>query len=433
MPQRARLVAASVFVVAAFSFLGYRMYDYHRDRPREPQVAEDPIVLQARALYVRGSRSEALALLSRAHREDPQNHDVALEYVSVLYTTQNYEAAEGAASDALAADPTFTRMLGLRGMIRRDGGKLEQGIADLEAAVAADPDEAVFVYSLASALLLRSSRELGLTAAAQADIDRAAQLLQRAAELEPLNPEILSDLAFVQTRRSQWLAAIEVYRRLAKMLPQEAGPLASAAECYLESGDAARAAAMARAAVERDPQYAPGHEQLARALRKLPAESVDADEYKQALRSWWDQSRAATSVPALWLAEAHIREENLEAAEAVLRESLADEEERRHPPDPEAHDLLARVLRDSAREEEAELELAVARRLHDQWDPAGDLISRITARPEQSRGDRLKLARLYQELGWPDLGLPYLKPMLNADPPDAEAEELARELRDATP
>ena len=417
-------------LVAALAFLGYRVYDYRRERGH-PLLADDPIVLQARNLCASGQRAEALALLSLSHRRDPGNPAVALEYALTLYSTGNSKAAEAAASEVLRRDPNLPEALALRGLVRRDSGRLDEGIRDLEAAVAARPDEAPFMYALAHALLMRSARQVELTAEAEADMTRATQLLQRAAALQP-DPEVLSDLALLQKNRSQWPAAIETYRRLAEMLPHEAGPLAAAAECCLKTGDAQKAAEMGRGAVKRDPHYAPGHEQLARALNMLPAESVNPDEYKRALRAWWDESDANSADPALWLAEAHLRERNVQAAEAVLREAVEDERAHRHVPSPEVHTQLARLLSERGRRQEAESELATARRLHQQWDPVGDLINRITARPGHSRNERLALAGLYKKLGWPDLGLPYLRPLLNAQPPDGEAEKLAQELRDAT-
>lgn len=430
MRQRKRLLAAIASLAAALAFLGYRAYDYRRDREQVTLVTEDRVVREARALYESGEAAEALALLSRAHLEQPQNLGVALEYAFALYRAGDFEAAEAAVEELLSEAPNLPKALCLRGLIRREVGKLDESIADLEAAVAAEPDDAVFLYALARALVTRSGREAGRTAAAQADQDRALQLLQRAAALAP-DPDILSDLAFVQKKLGQWSRAADTYRRLAELLPADPMPLVEASQCCRDGGDATRAADLARSALERSPHSAAAHAALARALRSAPSESVDADEYKRALRYWWDGGGGTDHTPALWLAEALVRENDLEAAEATLRKAIEDERQRRRPPNPEVHAQLARVLRDTGREQEAEAELATAQRLHEQWDPVGDLLNRINARPEDSRDERLALARLSLQLGWPHKALPYLEPLLDGHPPDTEAENLARELEAA--
>lgn len=432
---RARLgVIASVSaLVAALALLGYRTYEYRREAASESSAAQHPIVSQARMLVTSGQTAEALDLLRSAVQQNPTDTEVGLEYAAVLHLTENYPEAKAAISRVLEVRPDWPEALCLRGMTRRNTGDLDGGIEDLEAAVAGDPDKAPLLYALAHGLLMRSRSKQELATAPPADMDRAMELLERAVELAPNQPEYVGELAELYKIRDQWPGAIEGYLHLAELLPQSAEPLARASECYLNSGDAQNAADTARAALSRDPRHAPAHALLARALNKMPIESVDLDEYKRALRSWWDQSGRAFSTPALWLADVYVREDNLEDAEATLREAIEDEQERRHIPDGELHARLSGLLRDQGREQEAEEQMRIARRLHKQWDPIGALLNRIDAQPHNSRDDRLELAGRLHQLGWSHLALPYLQPLLEADPPDAEAQKLAQELRSANP
>lgn len=434
MRQHVRLIAATALLVAALGFFGYRVYDYQRARRQRAVVADEhPVVAEARALHARGDPDKALALLSAAHRRDPSDETVALEYATVLYATANYEAAEQLVSQLLAADPGFARALALRGMIRRDSGRLEEGIADLEAAAAAatGADEVMFTYSLAHALLLRSARELELTPTAQADMARAAELLQRAVELAPDRLDILSDLASLQQQRSMFKEAIELYGKLADLLPQDPGPLYATAACYMSLNDPASAAVAARAALKRDPNCLEAATVLGLALHRLPADTVDEAEYEKALRTWWEQSEGSAHEPALWLAELHLRRGDRERAEEVLRAGVADEEAHRRPPSPPIHEQLGRLLIETGREQEGRAELAKAQDLRKTWKPVDRLVGYIEEKPAHSRDQRLEVARLYGELGWPEMGLPYLDPLLKSGREDPEAAALAEELRHA--
>jgi len=421
---RLGLTAATLVLVAALGFLGYRTYEYRREAAQQ----QHPVVTEARVLLAGGEPEKALALLSTAHGQDPENTEIGLEYAAVLHVTGDYARAEATIEGVLQLKPGWPKALCLRGMIRRNAGDLEGGLKDLETAAAADPDNAPVLYALAHGLLLRRRHGRQGTRAGAADLTRALSLLERAVELAPKQPEYLTELARLYGVQKQWPAAVKAYRRLADLLPDAPEPLVAAAKCYLRSGEAEQAAQMARTAAQRDPHHFPAYEQLARALRLLPVESVDAEEYKRALRSWWDESGAMFSTPAGWLAEAYQREGNLKAAEATLREAIEDEQDPRRPPDCELHAQLGRLLRELGRTKEANAQFVIARRLHEQWDPIGGLLNRIQARPAESRDERLETARRLRDLGWPQFARKLLKPLLETEPPDAEAKKLAREL-----
>lgn len=134
------------------------------------------------------------------------------------------EKAQTAALDLLADQPRAAVETRIdRAMLRALTGRYAQAVEDLEAALAADPQNV-------SALALRGSglRQLGRTAEAMADLDRALRL-------DSTNPEALLERGILKRQagdlagaRADWLRLIERH---------EGTPAADAAQRNLEGMD----------------------------------------------------------------------------------------------------------------------------------------------------------------------------------------------------
>ena len=130
------------------------LLDRYIERP------SDAVRVQARDLYAAGEQDRALALLQEARQAEPGNHHLALEYAGLCFRAGRLDEAQ-ALLDALPREareePEALRLDALLGFAV--DAPADVSLADLEAAVAARPDDSAARHRLASARVLQGQYE----------------------------------------------------------------------------------------------------------------------------------------------------------------------------------------------------------------------------------------------------------------------------------
>jgi tetratricopeptide (TPR) repeat protein len=132
------------------------------------------------------------------------------------------------------------------------------------------------------------------TEARDADPDRKAALLSRAAAIDPRSGEIAFAAGVAHLERSQSEAAIAELERSRPLLPQVATDVAIG-NARLESGDATAAVAAYERALRLDPGSFRAHANLAVALRRLGRDG-EADLHLHAARLVWPHHPALAEI-----------------------------------------------------------------------------------------------------------------------------------------
>lgn len=158
---------------------------------------------------VKGAQNDLEKLVDRGKA----NADVWSELAILRYVRQDRRDAQDAVESALSLDPAHTEALVLRGRIavekfQEEGAEnnalLETGLADLEAAVAAEPNNPWALINLAQTLQMSGQQA-----------DRLAELSERAFELAPEVVPIRFQYAFVLTAQGQYSRAIQLMEIIA--------------------------------------------------------------------------------------------------------------------------------------------------------------------------------------------------------------------------
>lgn len=170
----------------------------------------------------------------------------------VLQRAGRYEEARVLLDQALTFRPYDRELLLARGTLLEQMGKLEPAIADMSAAVAIAPDDAVALNALGYTLANKTRR-----------IDEAYRLIRRAIEREPDNAAILDSYGWVHYRLGR-LAEARSYLQLAYSRFPDPEVAAHLGEVLWQQGDRAKARAIWQEALERAPDNAPLIETMAR-------------------------------------------------------------------------------------------------------------------------------------------------------------------------
>lgn len=245
-------------------------------------------------------------------------HDAeVLRDIEAAVNRQDWPRAMQMARDALAAGLQHPLTLNLRAFWLEQQGRYEDALKDLRQASQLAPQDARILNALGLCLsnldrLEEAVTAFGRTIEAQADfapayLNRGLALetlgdliaarknFQRASELAPQDPEPLSCLASLATRRADWPEARALSARVLAAFPQHPGALLAQASAYLAEGKLAQAEAALRDILANRNVPPLGH---ARAQMLLGDVFDAADCVDEAFAAYRDSNRAMKTVYA---------------------------------------------------------------------------------------------------------------------------------------
>jgi tetratricopeptide (TPR) repeat protein len=217
--------------------------------------------------------AEARRLLDNALNLDPTDPQA----VSMATLQRLSQADEDGASDvldrALSLSPDNRWARGLKGLVLYEKGRLTEAI-ELLSSIDVDSHEFAWVLvALAKAVNEQSSED-----------EEPFDLLQRAEALNPDDPQLLPLAAEIWAARDLD-KAIELLRRAADRAPLSADIQHSLAKLLRRSGDDVGAAAAIAAALRIDPQFAPALVTRAEMLERQGKPRDALDHYRRAVRA----------------------------------------------------------------------------------------------------------------------------------------------------
>ncbi|HUT42170.1 MAG TPA: tetratricopeptide repeat protein [Gammaproteobacteria bacterium] len=123
----------------------------------------DQLRNQARALFEQGERAQALELLATTHAQEPDNHQVTLDYAQLCLGTGSTQLAEQLLGELPFDVRNEAEALRLRALLdfTQAAGATED-LADLEHAVATTPDDSALRYRLGAACVLSDRLDAAL-------------------------------------------------------------------------------------------------------------------------------------------------------------------------------------------------------------------------------------------------------------------------------
>lgn len=203
---------------------------------------------------------EAYAVFDLALQRHPDDQATQTLYLSTLVTSHS-EKAPQYAKKLLTAYPRNWEVLYLNGMIAFGEGDFQRSRDLVTRSVALNPNYA------------QSQRLLGSTLARLEDLAEAKDHLERAIELGDNQPDVHYELSKVLQRMGDGEHArqqLRVYQQVktAQSGRSQAAGKAEVADQEMKTGDAAKAAALYREALESDPDEPLLHYKLAKALEK---------------------------------------------------------------------------------------------------------------------------------------------------------------------
>lgn len=217
-------------------------------------------------------RAQAEAMLTRAVAIDPSNAS-AYHALGGFYWAQDRARALEMYQAALAAgplEPFFAHLA--RGRIAFAGGRLEEAAAELEAAVALQPDHDDAV-TLLGTVLGRLGR-----------LDEAIGYLERAAARSPRAFWPLLELGRIYLDLGDYEQAITTLSTAAQRRTDVAQSFELLAESYARAGHIAQAIPVWRQALALNPNNSLSHARLGDALRESGQTEAAIAAYRQALQ-----------------------------------------------------------------------------------------------------------------------------------------------------
>jgi tetratricopeptide (TPR) repeat protein len=218
----------------------------------------------------------------------------------------DHRAARASYGRALEADPENPEALHLLGLIEAAHGRLDEGVALLERAVARDPSEPLFRINLARAF--KSRRELA----------RAAAELRAAVRLAPNDEGILFELGVLEQESGALASALRIFEGLARANPASFDAIVRFGDCALFSGDARKAVAAANRLHELAPER-PEAIRLATGAAILEKNWLEAERLARDWTRRFPQEANGWKVLANALYELGRRDEAKTAFDEVLR------------------------------------------------------------------------------------------------------------------
>lgn len=212
--ERARAAAggdASLDVYVAQVWLSARRFDRAVDVARAARVTRPDdarlLRLEARALVERGAVDEGLALL-RADLAASPSLDAALALADACVAGERWDEAAAVLDDAEARYPREVAVPFQRGALLERRGRFAEAEAAFRQALARDPDHASTLNYLGYMLAERGER-----------LEEAIALISRALEDDPYNGAYLDSLGWAYFKQGDVDRALELVARAAAMLP----------------------------------------------------------------------------------------------------------------------------------------------------------------------------------------------------------------------
>ncbi|MCU0760839.1 MAG: tetratricopeptide repeat protein [Steroidobacteraceae bacterium] len=223
-----------------------------------------PRARAASLLIERGERARALALLDEFGKSNRDAAiDVAVARGQLLADADDFDAALGAISEALARHPEHPNLLYQRAMLLERAGRTREAVKAFEALLKARPEDATVQNALGYTLADRRQQ-----------LARAEQLIRKAVAARPDNAAFLDSLGWVLYRRGDARAATPLLER-AWRLSQEAEIAAHWGEVLWVSGSQSEARTVWARALARAPDSAPLRATIERFTGKpVPAATV---------------------------------------------------------------------------------------------------------------------------------------------------------------
>lgn len=160
-----------------------------------------------------GQFDKAIQVFEDARKLAPNDTSMASYLVRAQMAAKNYTAAAEVARQALAANPDDLRMATLQSQALRRGGKVDQGVAAMEAFFKTQPDDPEAYVAMAQ-VYNESNRG-----------PQAVRLLQDAQAKFPTETGITFELGAMLDRQKKFNEAESVFRQLISKDPQNAAAL----------------------------------------------------------------------------------------------------------------------------------------------------------------------------------------------------------------
>jgi len=237
--------------------------------PNSHQYSET-LQMIGRSEYLAGHVPEAIPYLEKARAAGARNNE--LFFVLGNSYLQAHQIAKGRAAFAdlygVPAESGAARLVTAHLLMRLE--LEDEAQAELEAAQAREPK------------LPEAHYMLGEIAIYRAQIERAADELNREIALNPGFAMAYYRLGDAYTRQEDWEHAVPPLQRAVWLDPTYSGPYILLGKTYLKQGDLVEAERMLRRALQMDPRNASAHYLLGRTL----IQSGHAEEGKKLLRRW---------------------------------------------------------------------------------------------------------------------------------------------------
>jgi predicted O-linked N-acetylglucosamine transferase (SPINDLY family) len=320
--------------------------------------------------HQRGDPSQAIQLISKALSKNASNAAAYNNLGNALAALGKRLESLSAYLDAIALQPEYADALSNLGNAFRSLGRLERAIVCYQRALAITPDLRSAQAGQKRALEELSQRGVapppqadpidadirrGILLQEQGRIDDAVECHRRIVALRPEIPEAHFNLGNACKDQGRIDAAIASFQQALALEPDFAAAHTNLGSALLQQGKRQEATLCFRRALALEPELPEAHYNLG--IASLQA--GDLASARSALRKYLE-SQPGDRAALLKLGEACSRSNELDEAAGYLKRVLADD-----PRDAEAHNLLANVLRNQARHQEAleHYELAI---LHDQ-------------------------------------------------------------------
>ncbi|HXE55585.1 MAG TPA: tetratricopeptide repeat protein, partial [Tepidisphaeraceae bacterium] len=186
-------------------------------------------------------------------------------------------------------------------------------------------------------------RMLGLLLATGGRASEAIELLRRATQLQPADPELHYNLAKVLKQTGEWDASIGEYRQAIALRPQFPQALNNLGNALQEKGNHQDALEVYHTALMQRPNYPEAHFNLGRLLHEMDQTDEAIAEYQRAIALRPQYPEAHNNLALALMAQQHIDE-----AIAAFREAI-----RLRPGYIEAMANLGNALKDRGEHDEA--------------------------------------------------------------------------------
>ncbi len=202
-----------------------------------------------------------LTLWSDVVRKSPHNSRGHYNQGLALFKRGNIEEAILSYRNALALNPDYAEAMNNLGAALDQSGRKGEVQTLYEKAIRLQPD-----YGDAY-------NNLGIYLYSQGMYEQAAKAFQKAVSLDPSNSDAFNNLAKVLVKwgnacceTGDYDKAIEVFRRMMKLLPENDGARYNCGNAYFKSDRYAEAILLYEQAIELNPRHASAHKNLAIAL-----------------------------------------------------------------------------------------------------------------------------------------------------------------------